>query len=194
MLTAPLQDLLDDPANDAEQLLSEWTASMPIGRLGQPEEIVGPAVFLAIKRIEPSASRTWQGYTRSRRDRKADAKEMHGELDPNADKYFEILRKAGLIRIHGASTTVPLARALSCGDRRLDAGPHLQRQYHPARDLPSSTDRCCAGSAAQTGSPRTLPALPPTSESPAVSASPLSSTIHGACGSGAGAACKSVSV
>lgn len=47
VLTAPLQDLLDDPANDAEQLLSEWTGSMPIGRLGQPEEIVGPAVFLA---------------------------------------------------------------------------------------------------------------------------------------------------
>ena len=47
ILTAPLQDQLDDPMSDADELLSKWTSSMPIGRLGQPEEIVGPAIFLA---------------------------------------------------------------------------------------------------------------------------------------------------
>ena len=47
ILTAPLQDQLDDPATDAEQLMGSWTEKIPIGRLGTPEEIVGPAVFLA---------------------------------------------------------------------------------------------------------------------------------------------------
>lgn len=47
ILTAPLRDQLKDPANNAEALLADWTASIPMGRLGEPEELVGPAVFLA---------------------------------------------------------------------------------------------------------------------------------------------------
>ena len=47
ILTAPLQDQLDDPANDAEELMAGWTENIPIGRLGKPEELVGPAIFLA---------------------------------------------------------------------------------------------------------------------------------------------------
>ena len=47
ILTAPLQDQLNDPATDAEALMAGWTDSIPIGRLGNPEEIVGPAIFLA---------------------------------------------------------------------------------------------------------------------------------------------------
>ena len=47
ILTAPLQDLLNDPTTDAEALMASWTDEMPIGRLGKPEEIVGPAIFLA---------------------------------------------------------------------------------------------------------------------------------------------------
>ncbi len=47
ILTAPLQDQLDDPATDSEELMAGWTDSIPMGRLGIPEEIVGPAIFLA---------------------------------------------------------------------------------------------------------------------------------------------------
>ena len=45
--TAPLQDQLNAPATDAEELMASWTDNIPIGRLGEPEEIVGPAIFLA---------------------------------------------------------------------------------------------------------------------------------------------------
>ena len=47
MLTQLLQEQLDDPANDAQELMANWTNAMPIGRLGNPEELVGPAIFLA---------------------------------------------------------------------------------------------------------------------------------------------------
>ena len=47
ILTAPLQDQLNDPATDSEELMAGWNDSIPMGRLGKPEEIVGPAIFLA---------------------------------------------------------------------------------------------------------------------------------------------------
>ena len=47
ILTAPLQDQLDDPATDAGQLMASWTGKIPLGRLGKPEELTGPAIFLA---------------------------------------------------------------------------------------------------------------------------------------------------
>ena len=47
ILTPPLQEQLDDPSTDSEELMANWTDSIPIGRLGRPEEIVGPAIFLA---------------------------------------------------------------------------------------------------------------------------------------------------
>jgi NAD(P)-dependent dehydrogenase (short-subunit alcohol dehydrogenase family) len=32
---------------DPEQLMKMWTSNIPMGRVGQPKEIVGPALFLA---------------------------------------------------------------------------------------------------------------------------------------------------
>jgi NAD(P)-dependent dehydrogenase (short-subunit alcohol dehydrogenase family) len=32
---------------DAEKLMQTWVSNIPLGRVGQPEEIVGPALFLA---------------------------------------------------------------------------------------------------------------------------------------------------
>jgi NAD(P)-dependent dehydrogenase (short-subunit alcohol dehydrogenase family) len=32
---------------DPQELMQRWISSIPLGRIGEPEEIVGPALFLA---------------------------------------------------------------------------------------------------------------------------------------------------
>jgi gluconate 5-dehydrogenase len=46
-LTPALQGVLDEKGIDPEQRMKFWTSNIPLGRIGQPEEIVGPALFLA---------------------------------------------------------------------------------------------------------------------------------------------------
>jgi gluconate 5-dehydrogenase len=45
--TPALLEVMNDPQFDAEQLMQTWTSNIPLGRIGNPEEIVGPALFLA---------------------------------------------------------------------------------------------------------------------------------------------------
>jgi NAD(P)-dependent dehydrogenase (short-subunit alcohol dehydrogenase family) len=46
-LTPALQGVLDEKGIDPEQRMKFWTSNIPLGRIGQPEEIVGPTLFLA---------------------------------------------------------------------------------------------------------------------------------------------------
>ncbi|MFN0171327.1 MAG: SDR family NAD(P)-dependent oxidoreductase [Bryobacteraceae bacterium] len=46
-LTPGLEDVLRDPQFDPKKLWDVWTTNIPLGRVGKPEEIVGPALFLA---------------------------------------------------------------------------------------------------------------------------------------------------
>jgi NAD(P)-dependent dehydrogenase (short-subunit alcohol dehydrogenase family) len=46
-LTPALQGVLDEKGIDPEQRMKFWTTNIPLGRIGQPEEIAGPALFLA---------------------------------------------------------------------------------------------------------------------------------------------------
>jgi NAD(P)-dependent dehydrogenase (short-subunit alcohol dehydrogenase family) len=46
-MTPGLKDVMADPQFDAAKLMQTWTANIPLGRVGEPEEIVGPALFLA---------------------------------------------------------------------------------------------------------------------------------------------------
>jgi len=46
-LTPGLTDVMADPQFDATKLMQTWVSNIPLGRVGQPEEIVGPALFLA---------------------------------------------------------------------------------------------------------------------------------------------------
>jgi NAD(P)-dependent dehydrogenase (short-subunit alcohol dehydrogenase family) len=39
--------LLEHPQYGGEQLMQRWLSNIPLGRLGEPDEIVGPVVFLA---------------------------------------------------------------------------------------------------------------------------------------------------
>ena len=45
--TPGLIDVMADPQFDAEKLMQTWVSNIPLGRVGEPEEIVGPALFLA---------------------------------------------------------------------------------------------------------------------------------------------------
>ena len=45
--TPGLQEVMDDPQFDREALMNTWTANIPLGRVGEQDEIVGPALFLA---------------------------------------------------------------------------------------------------------------------------------------------------
>jgi len=45
--TPALVALLADPQFDPEKLMHTWTSNIPLGRVGEPEELVGPALFLA---------------------------------------------------------------------------------------------------------------------------------------------------
>ncbi|MGC1298543.1 MAG: SDR family oxidoreductase, partial [Alloacidobacterium sp.] len=45
--TPGLIDVMADGQFDAEKLMQTWVSNIPLGRVGEPEEIVGPALFLA---------------------------------------------------------------------------------------------------------------------------------------------------
>ena len=46
-LIPPSFRVLADKQFDAEKLMNTWTSNIPLGRVGEPEEIVGPVLFLA---------------------------------------------------------------------------------------------------------------------------------------------------
>ena len=45
--TAGLLEVMADKQFDPEKLMQTWVSKIPLGRVGEPEEIVGPALFLA---------------------------------------------------------------------------------------------------------------------------------------------------
>ncbi len=47
ILTPALRAFMDDPANDGQGLLRTFLHGIPLGRLGNPEDVVGPVAFLA---------------------------------------------------------------------------------------------------------------------------------------------------
>ena len=44
--TPALESVLHDPQFDPEGLMQTWLSNIPLGRIGEAEEIVGPALFL----------------------------------------------------------------------------------------------------------------------------------------------------
>jgi NAD(P)-dependent dehydrogenase (short-subunit alcohol dehydrogenase family) len=46
-MTPGLKDVLADPQFDAKKLMHTWESNIPLGRVGEPDEIVGPALFMA---------------------------------------------------------------------------------------------------------------------------------------------------
>ena len=46
-LTSGLREVMAEKQFDPEQLIKTWTANIPLGRVGDAEEMVGPALFLA---------------------------------------------------------------------------------------------------------------------------------------------------
>jgi gluconate 5-dehydrogenase len=45
--TPGLLEVMADPQFDPEKLMQTWNSNIPLGRVGEPEEIAGPALFLA---------------------------------------------------------------------------------------------------------------------------------------------------
>jgi NAD(P)-dependent dehydrogenase (short-subunit alcohol dehydrogenase family) len=48
-LTPGLKEVMAEPQFDPEKLMQTWVSNIPLGRVGEPWEIVGPALFLASK-------------------------------------------------------------------------------------------------------------------------------------------------
>jgi len=46
-MTPGLKEVMADPQFDPKKLMQTWVTNIPLGRVGEPEEIVGPALFLA---------------------------------------------------------------------------------------------------------------------------------------------------
>jgi len=46
-MTPGLQEVMDDPQFDRQALMNTWITNIPLGRVGEQDEIVGPALFLA---------------------------------------------------------------------------------------------------------------------------------------------------
>ncbi|MGA3194549.1 MAG: SDR family NAD(P)-dependent oxidoreductase [Terriglobales bacterium] len=46
-MTPGLKDVMAKPQFDPEKLMQTWVSGIPLGRVGEPEEIVGPTLFLA---------------------------------------------------------------------------------------------------------------------------------------------------
>jgi NAD(P)-dependent dehydrogenase (short-subunit alcohol dehydrogenase family) len=45
--TPGLQEVMDDPQFDRQKLMETWNSKIPLGRIGESHEMVGPALFLA---------------------------------------------------------------------------------------------------------------------------------------------------
>jgi gluconate 5-dehydrogenase len=45
--TPGLLEVMADPQFDPEKLMQTWNSNIPLGRVGEPEEMAGPALFLA---------------------------------------------------------------------------------------------------------------------------------------------------
>ena len=45
--TPGLQEVMDDPQFDPQKLMDTWNSKIPLGRIGESDEMVGPALFLA---------------------------------------------------------------------------------------------------------------------------------------------------
>jgi NAD(P)-dependent dehydrogenase (short-subunit alcohol dehydrogenase family) len=48
-LTPGLKEVMAEPQFDPKKLMETWVSNIPLGRVGEPWEIVGPALFLASK-------------------------------------------------------------------------------------------------------------------------------------------------
>ena len=46
-MTPGLELVMKDPQFDPKKLMETWTSNIPLGRVGRPEEMLGPALFLA---------------------------------------------------------------------------------------------------------------------------------------------------
>jgi NAD(P)-dependent dehydrogenase (short-subunit alcohol dehydrogenase family) len=46
-MTPGLKEVMAKPQFNPEKLMQTWVSNIPLGRVGEPEEIVGPALFLA---------------------------------------------------------------------------------------------------------------------------------------------------
>jgi NAD(P)-dependent dehydrogenase (short-subunit alcohol dehydrogenase family) len=46
-LTPGLKEVMSEPQFDSKKLMQTWVSNIPLGRVGEPWEIVGPALFLA---------------------------------------------------------------------------------------------------------------------------------------------------
>ncbi len=46
-MTPGLEEVMQDPQFERQALMNTWTSNIPLGRIGQQDEIVGPALFLA---------------------------------------------------------------------------------------------------------------------------------------------------
>jgi len=45
--TSGLLEVMAEKQFNSEQLIRTWTENIPLGRVGEPEEMLGPALFLA---------------------------------------------------------------------------------------------------------------------------------------------------
>jgi NAD(P)-dependent dehydrogenase (short-subunit alcohol dehydrogenase family) len=45
--TPGLEEVMNDPQFDPKKLMDTWTSKIPLGRIGEAHEMVGPAIFLA---------------------------------------------------------------------------------------------------------------------------------------------------
>jgi NAD(P)-dependent dehydrogenase (short-subunit alcohol dehydrogenase family) len=46
-MTPGLKEVMAEPQFDPKKLMQTWVSNIPLGRVGEPEEIVGPTLFLA---------------------------------------------------------------------------------------------------------------------------------------------------
>jgi NAD(P)-dependent dehydrogenase (short-subunit alcohol dehydrogenase family) len=46
-MTPGLKEVMTDSQFDSKKLMQTWVSNIPLGRVGEPDEIVGPALFLA---------------------------------------------------------------------------------------------------------------------------------------------------
>ena len=126
-MTPGLKTVMAKPQFDPKKLMQTWVSNIPLGRVGEPEEIVGPALFLGFARILHGDWRDSSGGRRLSRAMKIEITSPEVRVSrvrhSSADHQLKQLVQIGIVVADLDQTTRLLTSLFGIGPFRLVEWP-----------------------------------------------------------------------